>query len=118
MKFLTDENIGIKTVEYLRQHRHNVRSVLEEVSLRGADDDALLNLANKERRIIVTLDKDFGALVFRHLRKSGGVVLLRLRNERESNVIAILEHLLNSKPKLAGRFTVVSEDKIKIRVMK
>ncbi|MBI2097951.1 MAG: DUF5615 family PIN-like protein [Candidatus Vogelbacteria bacterium] len=117
MRFLADENIGLRTVNYLRRRHHDVRSVLEEASLRGANDVVLLHLANREKRIVITLDKDFGALVFRHSKKSNGVILLRLQNERENNVIIVLDNLLRTRPKLAGRFTMVSEDKIKTREM-
>lgn len=41
MEFLTDENIGIKVVKFLRSRRHNVLSVLETKELRGSDDGFL-----------------------------------------------------------------------------
>ncbi|WP_217267271.1 DUF5615 family PIN-like protein [Thermanaeromonas sp. C210] len=31
----------------------------------GISDDALLDLANKEKAILITADKDFGEIVFR-----------------------------------------------------
>ncbi|MBI4136107.1 MAG: DUF5615 family PIN-like protein [Candidatus Vogelbacteria bacterium] len=105
----------MEVVNLLRRRRHSVRSVLEEKSLRGSDDNFLLNLAAHEKRIVITLDKDFGSLVFRFAKKSSGIILLRLRNERADNALTVMNQLLESKLKLAGRFTVVSEDQVKSR---
>lgn len=41
---------------------HDVLSARETAP--GASDEALLALANQERRVLVTEDKDFGDLVF------------------------------------------------------
>lgn len=117
MKFLTDENIGINVVKFLRS-RYNVLSVVEEQNLRGVEDNFLISLANKEKRIIITLDKDFGELVFQKLKKSFGIILLRLNNERENNVIKVLSQLLTLKQNFAGKFILVSEDNIRIRAIK
>lgn len=118
MKFLADENIGLNVVKFLRSHHHNVLSAVEEKTLRGADDDFLISLANQENRIIVTLDKDFGELVFQKSKKSFSVILLRLNNERESNIIVALYKLLNLKQNFKGKFISVSEDRIRIRFIK
>ena len=47
-------------------------------SHQDADDDFILNLANKQQRILLTQDKDFGELVFRVKSAHFGVVLIRL----------------------------------------
>ncbi len=44
----------------------------------GISDDAVLDIANRESAVLVTADKDFGEIVFRQGRSSGGVVLIRL----------------------------------------
>lgn len=72
-------------------------------------------MANKEKRIIITLDKNFGEIVFKKLRKSCGIMLLRLRNEREYNVIKILNSVFKSKHNLRGNFILISEYQIRIR---
>lgn len=115
MKFLVDENIGLNTVRFLRNRRHNVLSVLEDKNLRGADDDFLIFLANQEERIIITLDKDFGELVFKKLKKSCGIILFRLENEREHNIIKVITKLLESKQSFMGKFILVTETQIRIR---
>ena len=41
----------------------------------------LMNLAEKENRILITNDKDFGELVFRFKMRAPGIILLRLKND-------------------------------------
>jgi predicted nuclease of predicted toxin-antitoxin system len=43
----------------------------------GLKDKEVLNLANKEERIIVPFDKDFGELMVRQRAKVKGLILLR-----------------------------------------
>ncbi len=44
----------------------------------GISDDEVLNIANQKGMILLTSDKDFGELVFRHDRITQGIVLIRL----------------------------------------
>ncbi|MBI3589543.1 MAG: DUF5615 family PIN-like protein [Candidatus Liptonbacteria bacterium] len=115
MKFLADENIGPLVAAFLRSQDHDVISVVEDSKLRGSSDSEIISLANKNQRIIITLDKDFGELVFRNLKPSAGVILFRLPNERESSLLEILSRFLATKRKLSGNFTVVTETTVRIR---
>ena len=60
MRFLTDRCAGRRLAEWLRSEGHDV---VEAQSL-GPDpgDRALLELAESENRVLVTMDKDFGEL--------------------------------------------------------
>lgn len=58
MKFITDENLGIQVPQFLRSLGYDVISAIE-VALSRPDID-ILSLANKENRILLTTDKDFG----------------------------------------------------------
>lgn len=70
MRFLADENIHAELVRWLRATGHDVTYVAEVLS--GEPDRAILTTAQRERRIIVTDDTDFGELVFlRRLRAMG-----------------------------------------------
>jgi len=62
MRFLIDRCAGRRLAEWLRDHGHDV----VEARQLGPDpgDLALLERAAREQRILVTIDTDFGALVF------------------------------------------------------
>lgn len=115
IKFLADENIAPRVVKSLRQEKFNVLSVYEE-KLSGASDEELLKFAQKEKRIIITHDKDFGNLIHQPFQTHGGVILLRLRNQSPQNVINHLIPLLKKvKPsKIKNRLVVFQEGKIRI----
>jgi predicted nuclease of predicted toxin-antitoxin system len=114
MRFLVDECTGPVVAEWLRQQVHDVFSVFEQA--RGLDDDAVLQQACVENRIIVTNDKDFGDMVFRDQRPHRGIILLRLVNLTPSHQIAALSRVLAQYPEdqLIGRFVVVTEASIRI----
>jgi predicted nuclease of predicted toxin-antitoxin system len=113
-KFLLDENIGTVVAEGLRGRGYDVKSILEEAS--GLDDKTVLACARKERRILVTLDRDFGRLVFLQSHKHVGVIYVRLVKESPDNVFAVLQTVLKQYgSKIRGKFVTVSEGAIRIR---
>ena len=79
MKFVADEGVDQEIVNVLRDHGHDVLYVAEMSP--GITDDAVLDLANEESRILISCDKDFGELVFRQLRIHHGVMLIRLHGQ-------------------------------------
>ena len=74
MKLMADEGVDKPIVDALRKAGFDVAYILE--SHQGAEDDYILNLANKQERILLTQDKDFGELVFRLKNVHFGVVLI------------------------------------------
>jgi len=114
MKFLTDENIGLEVVNFLRKLGHNTVSVIEENS--GADDVDVLKKAFKESRVLITSDKDFGELIYFRRFQHKGVILLRLRDETNKNKIKVISNLLASfEGELKNKYVVVTEAQIRFR---
>jgi len=58
---------------------------------------------------LITLDKDFGELVFKEKPVHKGVIFLRLRNESVDNKKKVLLRELSSKKNFEGRFTVIKD---------
>jgi len=114
MKWMVEESAGIAIAAFLRDLDHDVIAVAE--SLPQAEDSAILIRAVQEQRIVVTNDKDFGELVFRSGQKHSGVVLLRLRDERSPNRLAVMQAVLNQiSGTMHNRFIVATERNIRIR---
>ncbi len=76
MKFLTDQDVYQLTIDYLRNSGHEVITA-RELNMHRAADHELLQKAREMKRLLVTRDKDFGALVFLKKELSTGVILLR-----------------------------------------
>lgn len=114
LRLLLDENIGARTAQELRLCGFDVASILEDAS--GATDNTVLKRAQKEKRIIVTLDRDFGTLVFRDSKPHVGVLFLRLQKESHENITSVMMDVLKQHgEKLSRRFTVATEKTVRIR---
>lgn len=105
MKFIADENLGVEVPKFLRSLGIDIISVIE-VAL-AKPDPYILSLANNQQRILVTLDKDFGELVFKEGLAHFGVILFRLKDESIENKKRILLKTLTSKQNFLGKFTTI-----------
>ncbi len=110
MKFLVDRCAGRRLADGLRAGGHDV------VEVRGPDpgDRALLELATKEGRVLVTIDVDFGTLV--HLEGLPHTGLVRLPDVPATQRIAILNDVLarHAEDLAAGAIITVRGTRIRI----
>lgn len=114
MKFLADENIPLQVCESLRKDGFDIKHIATLDS--GAEDRKIISLAEKESRIILTFDKDFGELVFRQKAKVTGIILLRFPPKSLNFILQKLISLLKMKElKIEGSFLVVEEERIRVR---
>ena len=117
MKFLIDESSGRKLFLFLKENDFDVKFIAE-IMPRALDED-VLKFAEKENRILITNDKDFGELVFRLSKPSSGVILLRLKLDTpENRQTYIYKTLIKFPEKLKKSFIVITEDKIRIKKIK
>jgi predicted nuclease of predicted toxin-antitoxin system len=113
-KLLLDENIGSTVAAELRLSKFDVLNIAE--SKPGMADINVLDLALKQKRIVITLDKDFGQLVYAYSRKHAGVILLRLTDESPKNISKILNLIFKQhRGKLKNKFVAATETKIRLR---
>jgi len=115
LKFLADENVAPRVIKALRKAKFDVLSVFEE-KLSGASDEKILEIARKEKKFILTHDKDFGNLIRQPYQFHRGVILLRLRNQSPKNVIRYLIPFLKKikEDKIKNRLVIFQEGKIRI----
>jgi len=116
VNFLADENIDASVVDALRVARHTVLYIAEMSS--GVDDEEVLRLATSTQSILLTEDKDFGILVYRLKKATGGVVLVRLAGlSSDAKAEIIATSISNHADKLAHAFTVISPGLVRIRIL-
>ena len=114
MEFIVDECTGLAVAEHLRKGGHDVVVVAESMS--QAEDDAILNKAIHEKRILITNDKDFGELIFRRGFSHHGVLLLRLQDDSADNRVRVVKAVLEQYGDfLKKSFIVASEGQVRIR---
>ncbi|NCR02218.1 MAG: DUF433 domain-containing protein [Microcystis aeruginosa L211-11] len=69
-----------------------------------------------ENRILLTFDQDFGELAFRsRLPASVGIILFRIRVPSASVVAEKVAKVISLRDDWYGHFTVIEEDKIRMR---
>lgn len=113
MHFLADESCDFAVVRALRAAGYDVKAVAE-VAL-GATDDVVLELASRERCVLLTEDKDFGQLIFAAGSSTYGVILIRYPASARSLLPPVILDLVNTQlDRLLGAFIVVQPSRIRI----
>ena len=114
IRFLADENIPASSVKRLRDAGLDVFYVHEKC--KGAADREVLTLALEQSRVLLTLDRDFGQLVFKHgIPASCGVVYFRLIPVAPNELADVLLRLLKDGAQLSGMFTVCDKEYVRQR---
>jgi predicted nuclease of predicted toxin-antitoxin system len=115
MNFLANENFPVFSIKLLRKGGHNVASVIEETP--GAKDRDVLKRAYEESRIVLTFDRDYGELIYRHkLAGPAGIVFFRFNPSGPEEPGEMLLKILEiGKVSMLERFTVVERGRIRQR---
>jgi predicted nuclease of predicted toxin-antitoxin system len=113
VRLLANENVPAAAVEVLKAAGHDVFWVRREMP--GSSEHDVLARAERDARVLVTFDKDFGELVFRHgLAVSSGIVLFRVVAPSAEMLARTVAAALSSRADWAGHFSVVEEDTIRM----
>lgn len=112
MRFLIDKCAGRLLADWLREEGHDVLESRE----RGEDpgDAAILEWAADEKRILITMDKDFGELVFKQGMPHFGLV--RLPDVPVTARIELMRRLLHEYEKALLSNAVVTVRGGRIRI--
>lgn len=114
MNLFADESVDRPIVDRLRQEGHDTLYVAELSP--SITDDEVLQQANSRGALLITLDKDFGELVYRQGRIHAGVILLRLAGLASASKAETAAKVLQDHAnELVGAFTVVSPGSVRIR---
>lgn len=114
IKFIVDVGVGKSIENYLRDKGYDSKAV-REIDPAMSDDD-IIRLAATEKRMVVTMDKDFGELVYHSCMDHYGVLLLRLEDATVPEKLQIIKFLLNSySSKMANCFCVFQKNKFRIK---
>ena len=114
MRFLLDEGLPFRLVAHLRSLGHDVTAVGRDYP-QSLTDRAILAIAHREGRVVLTNDKDFGDLVHREQLPHAGVVLFRLGYVPLPVRIAHLDRVLAEHGHELDRFIVVTPRGIRVR---
>ena len=114
LSFLADESCDFSVIRALRKVGYSVKAIAEVSP--SLPDEAVLELAVAENRLLITEDKDFGEWVFAHQHAMTGVLLIRYPVSMRSSMIAAVVDLIGGHaPDLDGSFTVLEPGRARIR---
>jgi predicted nuclease of predicted toxin-antitoxin system len=113
MQILANENVPGDAVAALRQQGHEVAWVREDAP--GSLDTQVLQRAQDEGKVLITFDKDFGELAFRHgLPATCGIILFRISTPSSEYIARLAVAALNQRQDWAGHFSVIDDTQIRM----
>ena len=114
-RLLADENVPGAVIAALRRQGHDVAWIHEDAP--GSPDPEVLERAQREGRVVVTFDKDFGELAFRRGLAAVGVVLFRITLTSPDHAVRAAVAAFASRADWTGQFAVVEDDRIRLRAL-
>lgn len=114
MRFLADENIPVAVIDALTARGHDVQRSARLA--RGAADKDIVMAANRESRVLLTFDKDFGEIAVRlGLVARSGIILLRFVPRDPLDAATVVVSAVAARQDWAGHFAVVERARIRMR---
>jgi predicted nuclease of predicted toxin-antitoxin system len=115
MRLLANENFPYKSIHYLKAKGFDILSIGLEIP--GIKDSEIMTIAINEERTILTFDRDYGELIFRHnYRPAKGVIYLRLTEYEPEQPGHIVEELITNKEiDLTRALTVIDNNGLRQR---
>lgn len=113
LKFLVDVGVGKKVEEWLKENRYDVKTV-RSIDPRAKDAE-ILKMATAESRMVITMDKDFGELVFKSGKLHAGVLILRIEDAKGNEKVELIKKILQEyEDKIKNRFCVFQDGRLRI----
>ena len=114
LKFLIDVGVGKIIENYLQQKGYDTKAV-RDIDPRITDAE-IIKKAVVENRMVVTMDKDFGELVYHSSMRHNGVLLLRLEDATGPEKLKVVKHVFkNFSSQIKDHFCVFQNNKFRIR---
>ncbi len=113
-KFIVDAGVGKTIEDWLSNEGYEVFAI-RTINAEMEDLD-IIKMANEMDAIIITMDKDFGELVFKSKQDHSGILLLRLDDAVAEEKLAAIQNILPSHLlKIQSKFSVYQNGKLRIR---
>lgn len=114
-RLLIDENVPLYLITHLRNLGYDFLHV-RDVQMALADED-VLTLAVRDKRILITFDRDFGELIFRQgLEVPPAIVYVRMSPVAREAVCAAVSGVLGPQAALIdGHLVVIAMEGIRSR---
>ena len=117
LKFIDDVGVSLKVEKWLQEIGCDIKAV-RDINPKMTDHD-ILKIAASEKRMVITMDKDFGELVFNSKRSHAGVLLLRLEDADSEEKLKVMKNIMEKYSDLIiNKFCVFKNGKLRIKSTK
>jgi len=114
LKFIVDVGVGRKVESWLKENGYDVKSILDIDP--QMPDSVILEIADSELRMVLTMDKDFGELVFNKGHNHSGVMILRLEDANGEQKKEVMNEILTHySGEIINKFCVFQDGNLRIR---
>ncbi|MDP3993381.1 MAG: DUF5615 family PIN-like protein [bacterium] len=112
MKLLVDENLPNAVAETFSAKGFDCVKVSP-----GSSDAAIITLAKKEQRVLLTLDKDFADILAYPPQKYYGIICLRIKRPLIIDIMRMIDSVLSyyKTVPIKGKLIVVTEKGFRVR---
>ena len=114
LRLLVDVGVGKKVERWLQEYGCNVKNI-RDINPRMSDRE-IVKIAVSERRLVITMDTDFGELVYNSGLSHAGVLLLRLEDATSDQKVEVVSKIMEKySDRLMNAFAVFKNGKLRIR---
>ena len=112
--FVIDMGVGKSIQQFLKTRNFTVHCI--DVINSEMEDTAIIEFAREQQSIIITMDKDFGELIFKENKIHAGILLLRLEDATADEKLAVIQHIVeNFISPLPNNFSVYQNGILRTR---
>jgi predicted nuclease of predicted toxin-antitoxin system len=116
MTFLANENFPFPSIALLRQAGYEILSISELSP--SISDLEVITIAKSQNSIILTFDKDYGEIIFKHGQDNPPpVIFFRFKGENPEAAAQLLIKILTEKKfNFNRKFTVIEQENVRQRI--
>lgn len=116
MKIFANENIFEPIIDYLKDLGNDVFSIRDS-GLSGISDDEVYQRACKEKRVIITMDKDFSRMFRFPPEKCGGIIVVKIYKRTVDETIDLFKKFYKSTKEkdVFENLVIITPEGIRIR---
>lgn len=115
LNLVADENIPSELINLLRKDGHDVLAISEDEP--SISDDAIISLAKREKRVLITFDKHFANILLYPPKDFSGIIRIRIHPPLVSSIWPVLKTTLAklSFEQIDKNLIVLEKDGFRIR---
>ena len=117
-QFLIDENLSPLLSDYLRSLNFDAKAA-RDVGLKGKSDEEIIKWIQRNKRVLITADSDFGEFFYLKTFGKIGVIILKSKSQQLKSFKEVIDYLYKEKilksKKLENSLIIAIKGKYRIR---